>query len=134
MKKILATLAGSLVLGGCASIVSDSNYAVAVTSSPTGADFTVKNSSGIPIHSGTTPMTVTLKASDGFFDGAEYMVLAEKEGYTPTNYEINSGFDGWYVGNIIFGGLLGMLIVDPATGALFTLPDNANIYLPPVTE
>ncbi len=76
-------------------------------------------------------MTVTLDASDGYFDGAEYLVLAEKEGYQPTQHTIDHGLDGWFLGNILIGGWIGMLIVDPLTGALYTLPDNANIYLPP---
>lgn len=29
--------------------------------------------------------------------------------------------DGWYFGNILLGGLFGMLIVDPATGAMYKL-------------
>ena len=32
--------------------------------------------------------------------------------------------DGWYIGNIIFGGLLGILIIDPATGAMWRLDDS----------
>lgn len=29
--------------------------------------------------------------------------------------------DGWYFGNILIGGLLGMLIIDPATGAMWKI-------------
>jgi len=29
--------------------------------------------------------------------------------------------NGWYFGNVIFGGLIGLLAVDPATGAMYTL-------------
>ncbi len=33
--------------------------------------------------------------------------------------------NGWYFGNIIFGGIvLGMLIVDPLSGAMFTLDSD----------
>ena len=28
---------------------------------------------------------------------------------------------GWYFGNLVFGGLIGMLIVDPLTGAMYNL-------------
>jgi hypothetical protein len=34
--------------------------------------------------------------------------------------------DGWYIGNIVFGGLIGMLIVDPATGAMWKI-ENEHI-------
>lgn len=41
--------------------------------------------------------------------------------------------DGWYVGNIIFGGLIGLLLVDPITGAMWKLPDTAqgNLVIDP---
>jgi hypothetical protein len=29
--------------------------------------------------------------------------------------------DGWYFGNILLGGVIGMLIIDPATGAMYKL-------------
>jgi len=36
---------------------------------------------------------------------------------------------GWYWGNILIGGLIGMLVVDPLTGAMYKLPDGANANL-----
>ena len=33
--------------------------------------------------------------------------------------EITPDFNGWYIGNILFGGLIGMIIVDPATGDMW---------------
>ncbi|MBK9107742.1 MAG: hypothetical protein IPM92_05015 [Saprospiraceae bacterium] len=32
---------------------------------------------------------------------------------------------GWYWGNILFGGLLGILIIDPITGAMYKLKTNS---------
>ncbi len=38
--------------------------------------------------------------------------------------------NGWYIANIIFGGLIGLLIIDPATGAMYTLsPKDVNAVL-----
>ncbi len=37
--------------------------------------------------------------------------------------------DGWYFGNLIFGGLLGILIIDPATGAMWRLDETFTVYL-----
>lgn len=117
---------------GCASIISDSSYPVAMTSSPTGASFEIRNESGAVVHQGTTPSTVTLKAGDGFFSGAHYSVRYKKDGYSDQNGSINPSVDGWYVANIIFGGLIGLLIVDPATGAMYKLPEGHNASLSPV--
>ena len=48
----------------------------------------------------------------------------KKEGYVPYSAKIERGVDGWYIlGNLFFGGLIGWLIVDPATGAMWTLRD-----------
>ena len=117
---------------GCASIISDSSYPVAMTSSPSGATFEIRNESGAIVHQGTTPNTVTLKAGDGFFSGAHYSVRYKKDGYSDQNGSINPSVDGWYVANIIFGGVIGLLIVDPATGAMYKLPESHNASLSPV--
>tara|TARA_R110000850_G_scaffold77777_13_gene168196 strand:- start:2378 stop:2695 length:318 start_codon:yes stop_codon:yes gene_type:complete len=69
---------------------------------------------------------VTLKAGDGFFSGANYTIVFKKEGYGDQTNTLSPNIDGWYVANILFGGLIGLLIVDPATGAMYKLPASSN--------
>lgn len=45
---------------------------------------------------------------------------------------LSADISGWYFGNILFGGLIGMLIVDPATGAMWKLPENVNASVSPI--
>jgi hypothetical protein len=45
--------------------------------------------------------------------GAEIRI--ELAGYQPLTVSVDKVFNGWFVGNIVFGGLIGM-IVDIATG------------------
>jgi len=126
MKKHIALIvvASAAVLAGCASIVSKSEYPVAVTSNPTGADFTVKRANGLPIASGVTPATITLAASDGYFKPAKYTVEFRRKGVVQS-VPLTAKIDGWYFGNLLFGGIIvGMLIVDPATGAMWRLNDT----------
>ncbi len=53
----------------------------------------------------------------------------KKEGYVKQVVSIESRVDGWYiVGNLFFGGLLGYLIIDPATGTMWTLNHNKNVH------
>ena len=118
-------------LSGCASIVSDSKYPVSVKSEPSGANFEVRNKSGSVVASGATPSQVTLNAGAGYFSGETYRVTYRKEGYSDQESVIDSGIDGWYWGNILFGGFLGMLILDPATGAMYKLPDSTSTVLSP---
>jgi hypothetical protein len=70
-----------------------------------------------------------LKAGNGFFVGATYSVQFEKEGYDGQSVLIDSKLDGWYVGNILFGGLVGLLIIDPATGAMWKLQESLSVSL-----
>ena len=121
------------ILSGCASIVSDSQYPVSVITTPAGATFEVRNRAGNVIHSGTTPGSVTLKSCAGYFKGETYTIAFRKEGFADQQTTLNSSLDGWYWGNIIFGGLIGMLAVDPATGAMYKLPENTATSLAPVT-
>lgn len=75
------------------------------------------------IFSGTTPTTVTLKKADGtYFGGKTYTVNISKDGFDPRILTVNSTPNGWYVaGNLLFGGLIGWLVVDPITGAMYNL-------------
>ena len=119
-----------LLFTSCASIVSKSQCPVAITSNPSGAKFTVKNKAGEPIHQGVTPCTVTLPASAGYFQPANYSLEFTKKGSATQTVEIKAGINGWYFGNIVFGGLIGIVIVDPLTGAMWRLDDTANANLP----
>ena len=75
-------------------------------------------------------MTVTLKTSSGFFKKAKYRVEATKQGYGTTSSSLDARVNGWYWGNIGFGGLIGFLIIDPATGAMWKLDESCAINLP----
>lgn len=127
--RLLVILFAAAISSGCASIVSKSAYPVSINSSPDGAAFMVTNRAGQRIQSGVTPAVVTLKSSAGYFKGETYTLELTKEGYDSQVYTISSSLDGWYWGNLFFGGLIGILIVDPATGAMFKLPERADINL-----
>src|SRR5436305_14092712 len=45
---------------------------------------------------------------------------------------VHATINGWYFGNLAFGGVIGMLVVDPLTGAMYTLePDQIDQTLTP---
>jgi hypothetical protein len=127
-KKSLLAISSAALMSSCASIVSKSEYPVSLTSSPDNCKVTVKKN-GVAVYQGTTPSIVTLSASKGFFQPANYQVeFSKKEGTTQT-VPLTADIDGWYFGNLIFGGPLGILIIDPATGSMWKLPDNVNCTL-----
>ena len=120
---------GLTLLTSCASILSDSTYPVTFDSNPSGAEVTIRDESGAAVYKGTTPTTLTLSASDGFFDAASYTIEATLAGHSPARATLNAELDGWYLGNILFGGLLGILIIDPATGAMWRLVSRVTLNL-----
>jgi hypothetical protein len=121
----------ALATTGCASIISESKYPVAIHSSPSGASYKIIDQSGFQVHAGQTPDQIMLDSGAGYFDGETYTVTYRKDGYAPSTQKLNSRVDGWYWGNIVFGGIIGMLIVDPATGAMFSLPERVSSELTP---
>jgi hypothetical protein len=121
----LAAVALAGAAGGCATIIAKSSQTITVSSVPDGAAVSIANGTGEAVHSGNTPMTVTLKKGRGYFKPEHYTVRISKEGFQPQQLKIDGAINGWYFGNIIFGGLIGMLAVDPATGAMYTLKPDA---------
>jgi len=105
----------------CASIVSKSSYPISINSAPSNSKVTVTNKRGIEVFKGNTPANVSLAAGNGFFSKANYQIKFEKEGYESKIVPVEFKIDGWYFGNILIGGFLGFLIIDPATGAMFKL-------------
>jgi hypothetical protein len=120
-------------LTGCASILDGGEKTVQINSNPEGATVTIFNRSGKEVFAQTTPTIVSLERSSDFFMGEDYRIHFEDAGYYPYEVHVKSTVDGWYVGNIFFGGLIGILIVDPATGDMWTLsPREVNCDLVPI--
>ena len=111
-----------LLNGGCASIVSRSKYKIPLKSN-LDAVVEVRNC-GKLVTSAHLPTTLELPSGAGFFARSCYTFTFKREGYPDVVKTRDAYMNGWYLGNIIFGGLLGLLIVDPATGAMYRLDEN----------
>lgn len=109
----------ALFSSGCASIVSHSRWPVSIHSSPNSASIRIVDRKGVEVYSGTTPANVDLRSGSGFFRRAMYMVTFDLPGYAQHTETIEYKLNGWYWGNLVFGGFIGFLIVDPATGAMY---------------
>ena len=71
-----------------------------------------------------TPTTVTLDRGAGYFRKQTYRVEFEMNG-AKDSVNIEARLNGWYIGNFLIGGIIGFLIVDPLTGAMWDLsPDR----------
>lgn len=121
---VFALLATVALLPGCATIINGSTGQSDIRSTPQGATFSILRN-GQEYHTGTTPQSVTLPRH------GKYAIRMTMPGYEPVEQKMTKGVSGWYIGgNIFLGGLIGWVIVDPITGAMFTLP-NVDIKLIP---
>ncbi|MEZ4883507.1 MAG: hypothetical protein R3E32_02130 [Chitinophagales bacterium] len=122
-RKLLFLVLISYFCTGCASILSKSFYPLKLTSTPTGAKVIITNQKG-EIFTGNTPATVQLNSGVSFFKKAIYEITFSEDGFEPKTYPIIATLDGWYFMNIFIGGVIGMLIVDPATGAMYKINEQ----------
>lgn len=113
---LLAILLFSLFFSSCASIVTSSSTSVFINSDPEDAKLTIANKKGEVVYTGKTPATVKLGNSSKYMSGEKYVLTFSKSGYKEQTVYLSSKIDGWYWGNILFGGLIGMLVIDPLTG------------------
>lgn len=118
-------------LAGCATIVGDKTQLIDVSSTPSQAKVKISDEASVTVFEGQTPTNVTLQKGGGYFHGKDYKVEVTKEGHQPQVVDLKTYANGWYVvGNILFGGLIGWLIVDPATGAMWNIdPEGVNVTL-----
>lgn len=111
----------ALLAGGCASIVHGGSRTVAINTQPAGAKATITKADGTAVLVSTTPCTVSLDPKRGYFKGQAYRLQLDLTGYQSVSLELRPEMTGWYWGNIVFGGLIGMLVVDPLTGSMWNI-------------
>lgn len=126
--RLIALLCVATLHTGCATIVSKKSFPVSFVSEPSGAKVEVKDNKGVVHFTGTTPATAELRGGNGYFTRGRYTVTTTKDGYTPATQQLTASMNGWYWGNLLFGGLIGMLIVDPVSGAMYEI-DTQTITL-----
>jgi hypothetical protein len=101
---------------GCASIISGRHANVAIDTYPTAAHVTIHDKSGREVAAVNTPAVVSLERNGKWFLPAQYTATIEAPGYQTTQVPIRSTINPWILGNVVVGGIPG-LIVDDATGA-----------------
>lgn len=127
MNRLFMVLIVCVLLPGCASLVSNSAWPVFIDNSTGPANFVIKNRNNVEISRGKTPAIIILESGAGYFENANYIVHFSKPGYRKQGYRLVSNLNGWYWGN--FANMIGFLI-DPATGAMWRLPEQLIIWLP----
>lgn len=121
----LAILASSL-LTGCASIVSGSSQVVSVEARNQGqlvkgASCKLQNAKGTFYV--TSPGTVTVHKS-----GDDLVVQCDKENIKSGQAHLKSSIKGMAFGNILFGGLIGV-VIDQSSGAAYDYPSTVTVFM-----
>lgn len=123
MKRLLV-LPLLCALGACASIVEGTDQSITVSSNPTKASCFLEREGAQIGTVDPTPGSVMVDKSS-----ADITVICSKEGYEDGTGVLVSGFEGWALGNVIFGGIVGVG-VDAASGALNNYPSTITVTLP----
>lgn len=115
---ISSSLAIALLTTSCATIVSGSKQNVRFSSNPSTATIFIDE-----VEVGKTPFEIKLARK------SEHSVMIKLAGYQTYETKLTKKFNAWYIGNILFGGLIG-IIIDPITGAMYNLsPDQVNAQM-----
>lgn len=114
-----------LLTSGCATIVTGHLQSVTVKTDPPGAncDLTRKGKSVGVVN--PTPGTVQLGKGASALD-----VSCKKPGYLDTSAKLSSSLQGWTLGNVILGGIVG-IVVDAGSGAMHQYQPEISMKLLP---
>jgi hypothetical protein len=105
-------------MSSCATIVSGSKQNVKFSSNPTSATIFIDE-----VEVGKTPFEIKLARK------SEHSVMLKLEGYQTYQTKLTKKFNAWFLGNILIGGLIG-IIIDPITGAIYNLsPEEINAQM-----
>lgn len=135
MKKVFLTLIIILFAGftvSCATIMRDNSQPVPIKANVDKVDIRIINKKGETVFEGQTPTVLTLNAAEkyGYFNPEKYTVIASKNGFKTQHTIIDWHISGWYiVGNLIFGGLVGYLLIDPISGDMYYLDKEVNLNM-----
>lgn len=118
MKVFLTCVLFVVLAAGCATIMHGTTQDVTVNSNPSSAMVFVDGQSV-----GSTPAVVNLKRK------SNHVISVKLDGYQPYEMALSKNVSGWVVGNLVFGGLVG-LVVDAASGGLYKLsPDQVSAQM-----
>lgn len=111
-------LALAFSVSHCGTIIHGTTQEIGISSTPAQADVFIDGQLV-----GQTPLVETLSRKN------RYSISIDVEGFLPYEVVLDRKVSGWAFGNIIFGGLIG-LVVDAASGGLYKLsPETIDAQL-----
>ena len=117
-----------LALCGCATILSNSEYPVNIDSVPSNMEIVVTDSNGDIEYRGQTPTVVDLDAHGGYFVREIYTVELYDAGKVVGKTTVDGSIDSHYFLNLVGWSVIGLIVVDPMTGAMWTLEKDVVVF------
>lgn len=127
---IIGSFAG--FLSSCATVMRENSQAIPIKANIEKVDIKITNKAGETVFEGQTPTILTLKtaAKSGYFNPEKYTIVASKDGFQTQTSIIDWHISSWYwAGNLVIGGLIGYLIIDPITGDMYYLDEEVNLNM-----
>lgn len=133
-KNVVSLGVGALLLAGCGTLnLKEKAEEFQIRSVPSNAVVQIIDTKEQKIiASGKTPYRVSLPKRQGYFEGKDYQIRFIKDGFMTKNVDVKSEFSGHYgLGNLVSTGPIGWFLVDPGSGAMWTLvpQDMSGIFI-----
>jgi hypothetical protein len=122
---MIAGAAACMLVGGCATVTSGGFQSIDIRTEPEGADCRFMREGDTVARVSPTPGPILIGKS-----AADISVLCRKSGYEDLSGTIGSGFQPMTLGNIVLGGLIGV-VIDASTGAMMKYPESVTFLLVP---
>ncbi len=131
MKKIVLSLCAifaGLTMTGCASLIDGGKTSVTISTNAPDATVIVRKSiNGLVVSSGKAPHTVQLKTANDILKPATYMCDVIDPKKKKQTRVIETSFNPLFLGNFIFGNLIGMAI-DVFSGSCYRFDKELYIH------
>jgi len=125
MKSLIAVLLCSVLLPGCATILEGTSQSVTVATDPSGSDCVLERKGTRIGQVNPTPGSIHIDKSKD-----DLSISCKRPGYQAATIVHSSKFQGTTFGNILLGGLVG-IIADASSGANFSYPPDVKVTLAP---
>jgi hypothetical protein len=126
--KVIAALALASATTACATVVSGTSQSLRLDTVPEGADCILTRKGLLIGRVNPTPGTASVQRTRD-----DITVTCAREGYQTGTFVNKSGFEGATLGNVILGGLVGV-VVDAASGANNKYDTDMRITLAPAAS
>jgi hypothetical protein len=123
--RILLLLLAIAFSARCATVAHGTTQSIQVESNPPGAAVSLSCVQGSVPNYGSTPVTIEVQRKS-----KSCAISLQKDGYVPVTVPLHRTFSGVYVGNLLVGGVVG-LVADAASGAMYKQgPNVVRVDLP----